>query len=190
MCLGIYAKICLPRIKSIEKPPFFVGGVLCKQLRINAIVECNSQPLFAQSVRRGDDWKYSIQSGEFYNKFQRIINICKNYNDLYYDNQQADFIKQPIYVFIGEDVDHCKDIFDSIKKFIYQGSTEPIIDVWFCCDLKVYNDFLKSHFTFDKNGEYMGINLFSMLQIPESPGTLDTNENVDAIEEAGELIIS
>lgn len=124
---------------------YFLNKVLVAKVpvqygaRINAVVECNCQPIFALSIRRGDDWDNLRKSGEFNNKVQRIINLILHYSDIFYDNQNADFIKKPILVFIGEDNLHCNEIFQEIKKYIYvSGEHKILVNIWFCCDLDVY----------------------------------------------------
>lgn len=164
---------------------YFLNKVLVAKVpvqygaRINAVVECNCQPIFALSIRRGDDWDNLRKSGEFNNKVQRIINLILHYSDIFYDNQNADFIKKPILVFIGEDNLHCNEIFQEIKKYIYvSGEHKILVNIWFCCDLDVYNNFSSSHFTFDDLGTCIPINIYNHLDILESNIT-QVNEEIE-----------
>ncbi len=168
--------------KNINR--YFLNKVLIAKVpvqygvRINAVVECNCQPIFAMSIRRGNDWNNMRKSGEFNNKFQRIMNLILHYSDIFYDNQNAEFVKKPIVVFIGEDIQHCKEIFYEIKKFIYvSGKQEVIVNVWFCCDLDVYNNFPFSHFTFDNLDTYIPVNIFEKFDILEANITQVSAEN-------------
>ncbi len=137
--------------------------------RINAVVECNYQPVFAMPIRRGNDWNHARKSGEFSNKFQRITNLILHYTDIYYDNQNAEFVKKPVFVIIGEDIEHCIEIFHEIKNFICVSSEHDIlVEIWFCYDLDVYNNFESSHFTFDKLDTCIPINMYKKLDILES----------------------
>lgn len=149
--------------------------------RINAIVECNFQPVFAMPVRRGNDWNYARKSGEFSNKIQRIKNLILHYTDIFYDNQNAEFVKKPVFTIIGEDIEHCREIFHEIEKFIdVPGKQGMLAEIWFCCDLDVYNNFVYSHFTFDESETYIPVNLYEKLDILESnvtPIIVETEEN-------------
>lgn len=134
--------------------------------RINAFVECNCQPIFAQSIRRGNDWEDMKKTGEFYEKFQRIINLILHYTDIYYNNNRAEFLKKPIFVFVAEDFEHCREIFQIIKKIIYVSSkNEMLAEIWFCNDLDVYNHFLSSHFSFNEFDVPIPINLSEKFNI-------------------------
>ena len=89
-----------------------------------------------------------------------------HYTDIYYNNRTADFLKKPIFVFVAEDFEHCKEIFQIIKKIVHvPGKNEMLIEIWFCNDLEVYNHFLSSHFAFNEFDDPIPINLSEKFNI-------------------------
>lgn len=131
--------------------------------RIHAMVECNKQPLFAQSVRRGATWENYW--GDFIEKLKRFIVIINNYKNIYHYSLAMDFEKRPILALIGEDEEHCREIYAKVDPLLSNSNFQQPIDIWFTCDIDVFSDFKNSHFIFNTNGERVNVDLAEYIGI-------------------------
>lgn len=124
--------------------------------RIGLIIDYGGIPVFVSAVRRGMLHEMDIQSGDFTFWIQRVSNLLKNYQELYIENKRVNFVKHPIIIFIGEDKEHCAEIFQQLCDAVTTTKDKLFLNmVWFAEDIDVYNRFLYAHYRFDSQGNHI-----------------------------------
>lgn len=128
--------------------------------RIRLIIDHRGIPVFITSVRRGMLHETDVRSGDFAFWIQRVSNLLKNYQELYIENKRVSFVKQPIVIFICEDADHCKEMFQQLCDIVAAINDKTILDrAWFAEDIDIYNRFLYAHYRFDSQGNHILTNI-------------------------------
>lgn len=146
--------------------------------KINVIIEFNGQPFFAQSLRRNPEWGIAYLRKDNIEKIERIINVIQNFEDAYYDNRMASFNKKPILVLVCEDEEHCKEVFELLKCYLFKKNDESTISVWFTFDLQVYNDFYHAHFTYDFKANKIDVDLSQYGKLKPIGIEMDSDEDI------------
>lgn len=143
--------------------------------RIGLIMDYKGIPVFVSAIRRGMLHEMDFQSGDFTFWIQRVSNLLKNYQELYIENKKVNFVKQPIVIFIGEDAEHCTEIFQQLCDIASAINDKTLLDMaWFAEDIDIYNRFLYAHYRFDSQcnhisasvSEYLEEKINESIQIP------------------------
>lgn len=133
--------------------------------RIGLIMDYGGIPVFVSAVRRGMLHEMDIKSGDFAFWIQRVSNLLKNYQNLYIENKSISFVKQPIVIFIGEDAEHCAEIFQQLCDIAAAINDKTLLDMaWFTEDIDIYNQFLYAHYRFDSQGNHISASINEHLE--------------------------
>lgn len=133
--------------------------------RIRLIMDYGGIPVFVSAIRRGMLHEMDIQSGDFAFWIQRVSNLLKNYQNLYIENKRVSFVKQPIVIFIGEDAEHCAEIFKQLCDVAVAINDKTLLDMaWFAEDIDIYNQFLYAHYRFDSQGNHISASINEHLE--------------------------
>lgn len=139
---------------------YYLDGIVTAKIaeanaaRIPLIIARNGVAVFVKAFKRGSLFEQDIRSGEFAFWIRRVGNLLENYGELYIREHQVSFRKKPKLIFICEDSEQCREIYERLLEAVAQIGNRTILDsLWFAEDIEVYNQFLHAHFSFDREGE-------------------------------------
>lgn len=161
--------------------------------RIPLVIAKDGIPVFVSAFRRGSIFVQDIRSGEFAFWIKRVSNLIQNYNELYIGDHKVSFLQKPKLIFICEDSEHCREVYEQIlQETLKVGEKRILENIWFAEDVNVYNDFLHAHYSFEsvdkcvpqRIDEFLGVEINA--EVKES---VDFENEQDVEEEKDMLIL-
>lgn len=113
------------------------GAEVSTKARLYASVAINGMTLIAEPVRRSEDFEISARNEEHKRKLKRIMDLYKDPEQIYVENQKITFENRPIIVLICEDEQHIREVWEYVKECL---EDDPDQIIWFTADLWLYGD--------------------------------------------------
>lgn len=109
---------------------------------VKIYVNIAEQPIFAEAFRRVPKWDNDINIQECYNKIQRVCLLSNDYENVTINLRNAGMKKRPIIVIIGENEEHCRELYEVFKEIKTEAK------IVYTYDILVSNDIRSAHFEF------------------------------------------
>lgn len=108
--------------------------------RVYATVTCGGKTMWAEPIRRCDEFmKDQYQKDVFY-KLERLVNILDNPNDIYCEMEAVHLESRPIITYVCEDEAHMAEAWEMLRE---ETKKYPQQEIWLTSDLRIYNDTLQ-----------------------------------------------
>lgn len=134
--------------------------------RLYATVICNGCPMIAEPVRRVEEFEIKSNRLWLRDKLHRFLDMFSHLDELYSGREELVFPQRPVLVYVCEDDDHIKEIWDSIRDIVIDF---PDQEIWFTSDPRIFSDnMVDQRFLKTSDDGFEPINLAARIGVSES----------------------
>lgn len=104
--------------------------------RLYATVTCNGCTMVAEPVRRVEDFEVKSNKIWLRDKLSRFLEMFSHMDELYSGREELVFPQRPVLVYVCEDDDHIREVYDCICDMV---TDNPEQELWFTSDPRIFS---------------------------------------------------